>query len=142
MGDLQMALKPVLGVIADVISKLAEWISNNPKLAATITAVAVTIGVISGAILALAPIVMTVMSLFEIGALAAAGLVAIVPIIIAAIVSLGIAVYQNWDSIKQWTIDMWNSIKEYLIELWDSIVQSSSEAWNSFLETMHAFLIR
>ena len=36
MGDLQMALKPVLGVIADVISKLAEWISNNPKLAATI----------------------------------------------------------------------------------------------------------
>ena len=85
---------------------------------------------------------MTVMSLFEIGALAAAGLVAIVPIIIAAIVSLGIAVYQNWDSIKQWTIDMWNSIKEYLIELWDSIVQSSSEAWNSFLETMHAFLIR
>ena len=36
MGDLQMALKPVLGVIADVISKLAEWISNNPKLAATL----------------------------------------------------------------------------------------------------------
>ena len=141
MGDLQMALKPVLGVIADVISKLAEWISNNPKLAAIIM-FAVAIGVISGAILALAPIVMTVMSLFEIGALAAAGLVAIVPIIIAAIVSLGIAVYQNWDSIKQWTIDMWNSIKEYLIELWDSIVQSSSEAWNSFLETMHAFLIR
>ncbi|MDA2246274.1 DUF2207 domain-containing protein [Bacillus cereus] len=139
MGDLQMALKPVLGVIADVISKLAEWISNNPKLAATLAAVAVAIGVISGAILALAPIVMTVMSFFEIGALAAAGLVAIVPIIIAAIVSLGIAVYQNWDSIKQWTIDMWNSIKEYLIELWDSIVQSSSEAWNSFLETMHAF---
>ncbi|MGF2619140.1 DUF2207 domain-containing protein [Bacillus cereus] len=139
MQDLQVALQPVLSVIADVISKVAEWVSNNPKLAATLTAVAMAIGIISGAIMALAPIVMTVMSFFEIGALAAAGLVAIVPIIIAAIVALGIAIYQNWDSIKQWTIDTWNSIKEYLIELWDGIVQSSSEAWNSFLETMHAF---
>ncbi|HFR4153308.1 DUF2207 domain-containing protein [Bacillus cereus] len=139
MQDLQVALQPVLSVIADVISKIAEWVSNNPKLAATLTAVAMAIGIISGAIMALAPIVMTVMSFFEIGALAAAGLVAIVPIIIAAIVALGIAIYKNWDSIKQWTIDMWNSIKEYLIELWNGIVQSSSEAWNSFLETMHAF---
>ncbi|MBJ8113538.1 DUF2207 domain-containing protein [Bacillus cereus group sp. N6] len=139
MQDLQVALQPVLSVIADVISKVAEWVSNNPKLAATLTAVAMAIGIISGAIMALAPIVMTVMSFFEIGALAAAGLVAIVPIIIAAIVALGIAIYKNWDSIKQWTIDTWNSIKEYLIELWNGIVQSSSEAWNSFLETMHAF---
>ncbi|MGG0447286.1 phage tail tape measure protein, partial [Bacillus mycoides] len=118
MQDLQVALQPVLSVIADVISKIAEWVSNNPKLAATLTAVAMAIGIISGAIMALAPIVMTVMSFFEIGALAAAGLVAIVPIIIAAIVALGIAIYKNWASIKQWTIDTWNSIKEYLIELW------------------------
>ncbi|MDG1605306.1 DUF2207 domain-containing protein [Bacillus paranthracis] len=139
MQDLQVAMQPVLSVIADVISKIAEWVSNNPKLAATLTAVAIAIGIISGAIMALAPIVMTVMSFFEIGALAAAGLVAIVPIIIAAIVALGVAIYKNWDSIKQWTIDVWNSIKEYLIELWNGIVQSSSEAWSSFLETMHSF---
>ena len=49
MQDLQVALQPVLSVIADVISKVAEWISNNPKLAATITAVAMAIGIISGA---------------------------------------------------------------------------------------------
>ncbi|PGW31831.1 DUF2207 domain-containing protein [Bacillus cereus] len=139
MQDLQVALKPVLSVIADVISKVAEWISNNPKLAATLTAVAMAIGIISGAIMALAPIVMTVMSIFGIGAAAAAGIVAIVPIIIAAIVALGVAIYKNWEDIKNWTIETWNSIKEYLIELWDGIVQSSSEAWNSFLETMHAF---
>ncbi|WP_144466579.1 phage tail tape measure protein [Bacillus nitratireducens] len=139
MQDLQVALKPVLGVIADVISKVAEWISNNPKLAATLTAVAMAIGIISGAVMALAPIVMAVMSIFEIGAAAALGIVAIVPIIIAAIVALGIAIYKNWEDIKNWTIETWNSIKEYLIELWDGIVQSSSEAWNSFLETMHAF---
>ncbi|MEZ2369961.1 DUF2207 domain-containing protein [Bacillus sp. RCC_6_1] len=139
MEDLKMALEPILGVIADVVASIADWISNNPELAATLAAVATAIGVISGALMAIAPIVIAVMGVFEIGAAAALGIVAIVPIIIAAIVALGIAIYQNWDSIKQWTIDMWNSIKEYLIELWDGIVQSSSDAWNSFLETMHSF---
>ncbi|EJR62763.1 hypothetical protein IK3_03083 [Bacillus toyonensis] len=139
MQDLQVALQPLLGVVADVISKFAEWISNNPELAATLAAVATAIGIISGAIMALAPIVVTVMSFLEVSALVAAGIVAIVPIIIAAIAALGFAIYKNWDDIKTWTIETWNSIKEYLIELWDGIVQSSSEAWNSFLETMHTF---
>ncbi|XLG18556.1 hypothetical protein ACI5QN_01955 [Bacillus cereus] len=53
MQDLQMALKPVLGVIADVVAKIADWISNNPKLAATLAAIAVAIGVIAGAFMAL-----------------------------------------------------------------------------------------
>ncbi|MEK4655941.1 MULTISPECIES: DUF2207 domain-containing protein [Bacillus] len=139
IGDLKMALEPVLLVVADIISKFAEWISNNPKLAATIAAVATAIGIISGAIMALAPIVMTVMSLIGVTAGVATSIVLIVPIIIAAIVALGVAIYQHWEAIKNWTIETWNSIKEYLVGLWDGIVQSSSEAWSSFLETMHEF---
>lgn len=129
MGDLQMALEPILGVIADVVASIADWISNNPELAATLAAVAT----------AIAPIVVSVMGVFEIGAAAALGIVAIVPIIIAAIVALGVAIYKNWDDIKNWTIEAWDSIKEYLVELWDGISQSCSEAWSSFLEAMHEF---
>ncbi|MBJ8085253.1 DUF2207 domain-containing protein [Bacillus cereus] len=139
MGDLQMALEPILGVIADVVASIADWISNNPELAATLAVVATAIGVISGALMAIAPIVVSVMGVFEIGAAAALGIVAIVPIIIAAIVALGVAIYKNWDDIKNWTIEAWDSIKEYLIELWDGISQSCSEAWSSFLEAMHEF---
>ncbi|MFJ8118856.1 phage tail tape measure protein [Bacillus mycoides] len=146
MQDLQVALKPVLSVIADVISKVAEWISNNPKLTATLVAIATAIGIISGAILALAPTVSVIMSIvgavetaLGVGTLVAAGIVAIVPIIIAAVIALGVVIYKNWDDIKKWTIETWNSIKEYLIELWDGITQSCSEAWSSFLETMHSF---
>ncbi|PDZ54988.1 phage tail tape measure protein [Bacillus cereus] len=139
MGDLQMALEPILGVIADVVASIADWISNNPELAATLAAVATAIGIISGALMAIAPIVVSVMGVFEIGAAAALGIVAIVPIIIAAIVALGVAIYKNWDDIKNWTIEAWDSIKEYLVELWDGISQSCSEAWSSFLEAMHEF---
>ncbi|EOP94184.1 hypothetical protein IES_02874, partial [Bacillus cereus BMG1.7] len=54
MQDLQVALQPVLEVIADLVSKFSEWISNNPELAATLAAIAVAIGVIAGAFMALA----------------------------------------------------------------------------------------
>ncbi|PGC59210.1 DUF2207 domain-containing protein [Bacillus toyonensis] len=135
MEDLKMALEPVLLVVADLVSKFAEWVSDNPELAATLAAIAVAIGVISGAVMALAPIVMAVMGLFGIGAGIAATLVAVVPLIIAAIAALGIAIYKNWDDIKKWTIEVWDSIKEFLIGIWDGISQWATETWESISES-------
>ncbi|PGT20740.1 phage tail protein [Bacillus cereus] len=131
MQDLQVALKPVLGVIADVVAKIADWISNNPKLAATLAAIAVAIGVIAGAFMALAPIVVVISS---IGA-AMMGWVALIAVVVAAVVAFGVLIYQNWDSIKQWTIDAWNAIGEFLVGIWDGIVQWASETWNSISES-------
>ncbi|MED1478233.1 DUF2207 domain-containing protein [Bacillus pseudomycoides] len=157
MGDLKMALEPVLSVVADLISKFADWISNNPKLAATLAAVAVAVGVIAGAFMAIAPIVVTISTI----GLAMMGWIGLFAIIIAAVVALGVAIYQNWESIKQWTIEAWDSIKEYLVGLWDGIAQFFSDlwtgigevcsnawnsiaeffsgAWASFTEMMHSF---
>ncbi|KFN01263.1 DUF2207 domain-containing protein [Bacillus clarus] len=135
MQDLQVALQPVLSVVADLVSKFAEWISNNPQLAATLAAIAVAIGVITGAFMALAPIVVTISTI----GLAMTGWIALFAVIIAAVVALGVAIYKNWDDIKKWTIEIWDSIKEYFVGLWDGITQSCSEAWSSFLETMHEF---
>ncbi|PFB77504.1 DUF2207 domain-containing protein [Bacillus thuringiensis] len=134
MQDLQMALQPVLGVIADVVAKIADWISNNPKLAATLAAIAVAIGVIAGAFMALAPIVVVISG---VGA-AMMGWVALIAVVVAAVVALGVLIYQNWDSIKQWTIDAWNAIGEFLVGIWDGIVQWASEAWNSISESTSA----
>ncbi|EOO66470.1 hypothetical protein IKE_03028 [Bacillus cereus VD196] len=131
MQDLQVALQPVLEVIADLVSKFAEWISNNPELAATLTAIAVAIGVISGAFMALMPIVVVISS---IGA-AMMGWVALIAVVVAAVVALGVLIYENWDSIKQWTIDAWNAIGEFLVGIWDGIVQWASETWNSISES-------
>ncbi|PFP88713.1 DUF2207 domain-containing protein [Bacillus cereus] len=132
MQDLQVALKPVLGIIADVVAKIADWISNNPKLAATLAAIAVAIGVIVGAFMALAPIVVVISSI----GLAMTGWIALIGVIVAAVVALGIAIYQNWESIKQWTIDTFNSIGEYLSELWSGIVETASTWLSLLVETV------
>lgn len=131
MQDLQMALKPVLGVIADVVAKIADWISNNPKLAATLAAIAVAIGVISGAFMALAPIVVVISTI----GVAMMGWVALIVIVVAAVVALAVAIYQNWDSITKWTVDAWNAIGEFLVGIWDGIVQWASDTWNSISES-------
>ncbi|MCP1164796.1 phage tail tape measure protein [Bacillus sp. 1813sda1] len=132
MQDLQMALKPVLGVIADVVAKIADWISNNPKLAATLAAIAVAIGVISGAFMALAPIVVVISSI----GLAMTGWIALFGGIVAAVVALGVVIYKNWNSISQWTIDTFNSIGEYLSELWSGIVETASSWLSSLVESV------
>ncbi|MCU5297020.1 hypothetical protein [Bacillus paranthracis] len=131
MQDLQMALKPVLGVIADVVAKIADWISNNPKLAATLAAIAVAIGVISGAFMALAPIVVVISG---IGA-AMMGWIAAIALIVAAVVALGVVIYNNWDSITKWTIDAWNAIGDFLVGIWTGIAQWASDTWNSISES-------
>lgn len=112
--DLKTALTPLLQEVTNIINKISEWVSANPELAATITAIVTGIGILMGILLALAPI------FTAIGAIAAAGLgavsIAILAIIalIAGLIAIGIAIYQNWDSI-------WNSIKEVTITVMQAI---------------------
>lgn len=60
MAELKLALEPVLLVIAQVVGKVAEWIQNNPTLAATITVIATAIGIVMAALVALTPILLLV----------------------------------------------------------------------------------
>ncbi|WP_257154746.1 phage tail protein [Bacillus cereus] len=130
MQDLQVALKPVLSVIADVVAKIADWISNNPKLAATLAAIAIAIGVIAGAFMALAPIVVTISTI----GVAMMGWIGLFAVIIAAVVALVVAIVKNWDNIRQWTADAWNAIGDFLVGLWNGLVQWLSDTWNSMSE--------
>ncbi|MFJ8529633.1 phage tail tape measure protein [Bacillus sp. NPDC094106] len=55
MVELKTAFEPLLLVIADVISAIATWAAENPKLASTIAAISIAMGIVIGAIAALAP---------------------------------------------------------------------------------------
>lgn len=134
IANLKLALDPLLGVIANVISKVAEWVSNNPQLAATITAVVTAVGILMGIIMALAPI-FTALSAgataFGIGLLPLIGIVAGVVLAIAGLVAAGIAIYQNWDEIKAKSTEVWGSIMDYLSQTWESIKSTASTVWGA-----------
>ncbi|HDR4766264.1 TPA: phage tail tape measure protein [Bacillus cereus] len=63
MGDLKMALEPLLGIIANIIGAFASWISAHPALAAALTTIAVAVGILIGACMALAPVFVTLSSI-------------------------------------------------------------------------------
>lgn len=113
--DLKSALEPVLLIVADIISKIAEWTSNNPTLAATITAVATAIGIIIGACTALSPILIAISTAAGAMGISIGALVAPIGIAIAAIaglIAIGVSLYKNWDGIKAFFINLWNRVKE------------------------------
>lgn len=132
--DLKTASEPLLDTIANVVSKVAEWVSENPTLAATITAVASAIGIIMGAMMALAPIITAIAMAagamgVSIGAIA--GPIAIAIAAIAGLVAAGVAIYKNWDTIKAKAIEIWGAIKDWFSQTLESIKQFFNNAWNN-----------
>jgi phage-related minor tail protein len=125
--DLKTASEPLLGVIADVVSKIAEWVSNNPTLAATIAAIASTIGILLGAVMAISPIITAAIGLMgafglSIGAIAAP--IGIAVAAIAGIIAIGVLLYKNWDTIKAKTTELGKNLKSKFEEIKSSVVSN------------------
>lgn len=155
IGELKIALEPVLGVIAGVISKIAEWVQNNPQLAATITAIITVLGILLGIFLAISPIITALSAAagalgISMGAIAAPVLIVIG--VITALIAIGVALWENWDTVKEkaseifenvkntivnafnatktFITDTWNNIKNFFTTTWDNIKSKSSEVFN------------
>ncbi|CAI3193084.1 hypothetical protein [Clostridium neonatale] len=114
MADLKLALAPLLEIIANIIGKFAEWISNNPTLAATITAIVVTLSILIGTLTGIVPLISTIITLagtmsVTIGAVALPVLAVVAAIL--ALVAAGVLLYNNWDIVKAKAAEIWEGIK-------------------------------
>lgn len=139
MIDLKNALQPILTIIAEVVGKVAEWISNNPTLAATITAVITVIGILMGIFMALSPIITAITALagtLSVGIGAIAYPVLIVIGVITALIAIGVALYKNWDEIKTKCSEIWTSIKDFFSNIVEKIKTSVIEKFNSIKESV------
>lgn len=138
---LKDSLQPILTVIADVIAKIAEWVQNNPTLAATIAAVVSGIGILMGIIIALAPVFTAIATAagalgVSIGAIS----LPIVAIIagIGLLIAAGVAIYKNWDEISAAASSIWSGIKDFLSTCWEGIKTAAITIWDgltSFFKT-------
>ncbi len=67
--------------------------------------------------------------------------IGLVILAIGSIIAVGVLLYQHWDEVKQWAIDLWNSITETfnniatsISEKWEEIKQSVIDTWNTITE--------
>ncbi|MFZ7805886.1 phage tail protein [Bacillus thuringiensis] len=105
MCDLKMALEPLLGIVANIIGAFASWVSAHPALAAALTTVAVALGILIGACMALAPVFVTLSSIAGIAGVSIGAVAGPVALVVggfiaatAAIVGLVIGIKKLWQT--------------------------------------------
>ncbi|RPJ97293.1 hypothetical protein CW357_01100 [Rummeliibacillus sp. TYF005] len=133
MQDMIDRLQPLLSKIAEVIGKIAEWVSNNSTLAAVIAAVGAAIGIIVGVFAALAPIISVVTSLWPVLAAAIGAITLPIGIaigVITGLIAVGIALWKNWDSVKSFLSTVWEGIKNTATTVFNAIGNAIKTAWN------------
>lgn len=134
LAELKMALEPLLLTIGEFISKIATWISENPKLVATITAIVTVLGILMGIFIALSPIVTALSAAagalgISIGAIATPVLIVIG--VITALIAIGVALWQNWDTIKAKAGEIFENVKNVISNSFSSAKNTITNIWNS-----------
>jgi phage-related minor tail protein len=148
IGDLKTALEPLMSVIASVVGAIASWMSANPQLAATITAIVGAIGIFSGALMALAPILYSIQNALPIITKmlpmlgnAFKAMTGPIGLAITALTLLVPVIIENWEPIKEFFAKLWDGIKQvfettinavasFLSSSWETIKNVTSTVWN------------
>lgn len=142
-------LAPVLADLANWIStnlmpklqSLIAWFQGNPVAAKIIVAVAGILAVGGPLLILIGTLISSIGSIMSILPLLA-GPAGIVIGVIAAIIAIGIALYQNWDlikakalEIKDWIVEKWTALKEGVVNAVNALKQGVSNAWNAIKST-------
>lgn len=140
ISNMNTALTPLLTQIAEFVAKIADWTAKNPELAAGITAAAVAIGIITGLIIFLLPVIALLTA--ENLALAASMALATLPILaiiaaIAAVIAIGVLLYKNWDTIKKKAkedfaelLAIISGIGKRIVKAWKQDTADFKKAWD------------
>jgi len=153
MGDLAeqigATLAPVLADVANWISSnlmpklesLIAWFQSNPVAAKVIVAVAGILAVGGPLLIMIGTLISSVGSIMSILPMLASP-AGIVIAVIAAIIAIGVLLYQNWDTIKakaaeikELIVEKWNALKEGVSNAVNALKTGVSNAWNAIKST-------
>jgi len=136
IGDLKTALEPLMSVIASVVGAIASWMSANPQLSATITAIVGAVGIFSGALMALAPILYSIQNALPIITKmlpllgnAFKAMTGPIGLAVTALTLLVPVIIKNWEPIKEFFAKLWDGIKGIFETAVNAIGSFLSSAW-------------
>lgn len=138
------AVTSLIEKVTDLINWFGDLDESTQKVIITIGAIAAAIGPILIIVGQMAIGIGGLMSLFSklvpviSGAIAVIGSIS-APVWIAiaaigALVAIGVALYKNWDTIKEKAVEVWEAITEFLSETWESIKETMLAVWEPIAE--------
>lgn len=137
-------LEPLISKVIDIAKGVADWTNEHPKLTQAILMVIGVIGVlmaVGGPLLMIFASLSTISLAVGVAMLPLVGIIAGVVAVIVALVAIGVALWQNWDTIKTKAGEIWNAItsiignavnaaKSVVISIWNNIKSTTSSIWN------------
>lgn len=140
------AFMELTAAVVPVLTNITNWVSENPKLTATIIAVAAGAAALVAALGAIGLILPPVIAGFGIIA-TAIGLISLpVVAVIAVIGALGAAIFllwKNWDQVVGWMGSVWkamgdivSAIGESIKGIWDSMVNYVKEKVKAIIDSV------
>ena len=113
-------LKDLIDKITNAVSNIVTWAKDNPKLAETITKIALAIGVVLtvlGTLLLIIPKIKLAWIAFQL--VFTASPIGLIITAIVGLVAAGIALWQNWDTVSHFFQDAWSNMKNAVLHAVD-----------------------
>jgi hypothetical protein len=154
-------LAPAMEKVADVIGKIMGWLSQlDPAVLTVIGAIAGVVAVLSPLLIGIGKVAMGISSIMTLASTLAPILAGasstILPIIgvIAGLIAIGVVLYKNWDTIKEyagivadWVVQKWTALKDGVTNAFNSLKNTVTNVWNGIkfaithpIETAVAFV--
>ena len=154
-------LAPAMEKVADVIGKIMGWLSQlDPAVLTVIGAIAGVVAVLSPLLIGIGKVAMGISSIMTLAStlapMLAGASATILPIIgvIAGLIAVGVLLYKNWDTIKEyagivadWVVQKWTALKDGVTTAFNSLKNTVTNVWNGIkfaithpIETAVAFV--
>ena len=127
-ATLAETLIPMLEKLVEIVSKVLEWFAN---LDGTTQTVILTILALVAAISPIASIIATISAAaaaLNVAMLPMIGTIALIVAAVAAVIAIGVALYRNWDVIKEKASELWQRIKDIFARIGEAIMAPINKA--------------
>lgn len=137
------AINDLIPLIQDVVGFLAGLIEKFTNLPEPVQQAILIVGVLAaalGPVLSIVGSLITTISTLTPMFSALSGPIGIAVAAIAGLTAAGVALYQNWDTIKARISSIWNSIKETASRVWNGIVDIIKGTINGIIGFINKFI--
>jgi hypothetical protein len=126
---LMPALQTIIQAVTPIITQVGEWMSKNPMLTASLLGIVAALG----GFLLLLPTLVSLMPIVGAAFTVLTGPIGLVIAAIAGAIAIGVALWKNWDKIKEMAAKIWGNITSFFSKVWDNITGIFKNHWDKIL---------
>jgi hypothetical protein len=119
------AISSLLSSVGNLLKGISEWVKENPKLADTLIKVVTALGLFlatAGTLLLVIPKIK--MAWIALNTVFSASPIGLIITAIAALIAIGIVLYENWDTVSKFFVEAWSNIKVAVLTAVDYVIRA------------------